>query len=91
MEIKVVSTLAKEFNNEIYDEYETNKEMCRCYEWFFGVYQLTVRQLNSIYPLSNKLKRRIFGVYRRRNASLKLLLSDIMKQIKKCATTIEYL
>jgi hypothetical protein len=41
--------------------------------------------------ISNKLKRRHPRGDYRLLASLKLLLSDIMKQIKKCAATIECL
>lgn len=43
------------------------------------------------FQISNKLKRRHKSNILRLIASLKLLLSDIMKQIKKCAATIEYL
>ena len=43
------------------------------------------------FQISNKLKRRHKSNILRLIASLKLLLSDIMKQIKTCAATIEYL
>ena len=60
---------------------ETIKEICRNYEqsWSTPVDNKIVR---FKFQISNKLKRRILGVDQRRYASLKLLLSDIMKQIK---------
>jgi hypothetical protein len=69
---------------------ETIKEICRNYEqsWSAPIDDKVVEFKSQI---SNKLKRRLSGGYLRRHASLKLLLSDIMKQIKRCAVTIEYL
>ena len=56
-----------------------------------GVHQIDNKVVKFKFTISNKLLRRTPRGYHRVLASLKLLLSNIMKQIKKCAATIECL